>query len=65
MFPEFLREAGYCCSNNSKEDYNLPKTGRTWDDSSAKAHWKNRPGFSPMAVPCARALNYDYQCRRN
>src|SRR3990172_3505128 len=23
MYPQFLREAGYYCTNNSKEDYNL------------------------------------------
>ena len=27
MFPQFLREAGYYCTNNSKEDYNLAETG--------------------------------------
>jgi hypothetical protein len=25
MYPQFLREAGYYCTNNSKEDYNLAK----------------------------------------
>src|SRR5688500_11571672 len=27
MFPVFLRRAGYYCTNNVKEDYNLAKTG--------------------------------------
>ncbi len=45
MFPQFLREAGWYCSNNAKEDYNVEKPGQVWDDSSKKAHWKNRaPG---------------------
>src|SRR5690606_39677312 len=35
MFPELLREAGYYCANYEKEDYNLPKTEGTWDESSA------------------------------
>lgn len=48
MFPQLLREAGYYCSNNSKEDYNLTKPGQVWDDSSGKAHWKNRPPGQPF-----------------
>jgi uncharacterized sulfatase len=51
MFPRLLREAGYYCSNNAKEDYNLAKTGEVWDDSSKKAHWTNRaPGQPFFAV---------------
>ena len=51
MFPQLLREAGYHCSNNAKEDYNLAKPGKVWDDSSNKAHWQNRaPGQPFFAV---------------
>src|SRR3954471_8119446 len=42
MFPQYLREAGYYCSNNAKEDYNIEKPGKVWDDSSNKGHWRNR-----------------------
>ena len=42
MFPHFLRMVGYYCTNKVKEDYNLEKTGKVWDDSSNKAHYKNR-----------------------
>ena len=56
MFPSLLREAGYYCTNNSKEDYNYSrpkKNGKNkkntksagdsvWDDSSKTAHYKNR-----------------------
>src|SRR5216684_8540311 len=28
MFPQFLREAGYYCTNNAKEDYNIEKPGQ-------------------------------------
>ena len=42
MFPQFLLEVGYYCSNNAKEDYNLVQPGRVWDDSSRKAHWPRR-----------------------
>lgn len=51
MFPQYLREAGYYCSNNSKEDYNLEKPGQVWDDSSGHGHWRNRaPGQPFLAV---------------
>lgn len=48
MFPEFLREAGYYCAGNGKEDYNLPKPNKMWDESSIKAHWKKRPSEKPF-----------------
>jgi uncharacterized sulfatase len=48
MFPQLLREAGYYTSNNVKEDYNLPKTAAVWDESSNRAHWKNRPAGKPF-----------------
>jgi uncharacterized sulfatase len=42
-FPQYLREAGYYCTNNSKEDYNLDyKDEKIWDESSDKGHWRNR-----------------------
>ncbi len=47
-YPELLREAGYYCSNNSKEDYNIAKPGRVWDDSSGDAHWRNRADGQPF-----------------
>lgn len=42
-FPMYLREAGYYCTNRSKQDYQFPTPSGTWDESSGRAHWKNRP----------------------
>lgn len=42
-FPEYLRTAGYYCTNNSKTDYNFPVPDSAWDECSGKAHWRNRP----------------------
>jgi uncharacterized sulfatase len=49
LYPEHLREAGYYATNNSKEDYNLrrPPPG-TWDESSTRAHWRNRKEGQPF-----------------
>jgi len=46
-FPTFLREAGYYCTNNAKTDYNFDKSFKPgWNESSRKAHWRNRPNKS-------------------
>ncbi|MBA7715319.1 Ulvan-active sulfatase [subsurface metagenome] len=43
-FPQYLRAAGYYCSNNYKKDYNFTDIN-VWDESSQEAHWrKRRPG---------------------
>lgn len=49
-YPEYLRQAGYYCSNNVKTDYNLGKFDdkAIWDDCSNKAHYKNRPVGKPF-----------------
>ncbi len=43
MYPVYLRELGYYCTNNSKEDYNLEKDGQVWNEGGRKATWANRP----------------------
>lgn len=48
LYPQLLRDAGYHCTNNSKEDYNVSVEGRVWDESSAKAHWKSRGPDQPF-----------------
>lgn len=42
-FTEYLRAAGYYCTNNAKTDYQFRSPLTAWDDSSGKAHWRNRP----------------------
>ena len=42
-FTEYLRNAGYYCTNNAKEDYNFRTPKTAWDESSGRAHWRNRP----------------------
>ena len=48
LFPEYLRKAGYYCTNNSKEDYQFKAPDTTWDESSGKAHWRNRKPGQPF-----------------
>jgi uncharacterized sulfatase len=55
LYPQLLREAGYYCSNNSKEDYNVAAPGLVWDESSPRAHWRNRqPGQPFFAIQLHR-----------
>ena len=42
-FPTYVREAGYYCTNSSKQDYQFKTPKGVWDESSGKAHWKKRP----------------------
>jgi uncharacterized sulfatase len=63
MYPVYLREAGYYATNNSKEDYNLEKTGEVWDESSNKAHWKNRPKGKPFFAIFNSTVSHESQIR--
>jgi N-sulfoglucosamine sulfohydrolase len=42
-FTEYLRAAGYYCTNNAKTDYQFASPVTAWDECSNTAHYKNRP----------------------
>jgi uncharacterized sulfatase len=63
MYPQYLREAGYYCTNNSKEDYNLQKPGKVWDESSRKAHWKNRKAGQPFFAIFNHTISHESKIR--
>ncbi len=52
FFPTLLRRSGYYCTNNAKTDYNTSTSyAAAWDESSPRAHWRNRaPGQPFFAV---------------
>lgn len=64
MFPQYLREAGYYVSNNSKEDYNLEKPGQVWDESSRQAHWRKRAPDQPFFAVFNFNVTHESQIRR-
>ncbi len=41
-FPEYLRAAGYYCTNNVKTDYQFDPPRTAWDELSTEAHWRSR-----------------------
>lgn len=63
MYPAVLREAGYYCTNNSKEDYNLAKGAGVWDESSNKAHYKNRKPGQPFFAVFNTTVTHESQIR--
>lgn len=63
MFPRILRESGYYCTNNAKEDYNLTQTGKVWDESSRNAHWRNRKKEQPFFAVFNSTRSHESQIR--
>lgn len=50
-FTEYLRAAGYFCTNRSKTDYQFDPPVTAWDECGRKAHWRSRaPGQSFFSV---------------
>ncbi|HJZ42015.1 MAG TPA: glycosyl hydrolase family 8 [Bacteroidales bacterium] len=47
-YTEYLRAAGYYCTNNSKTDYQFAAPLTAWDENGTRAHWKNRPEGMPF-----------------
>jgi uncharacterized sulfatase len=47
-FTTYLRVAGYYCTNRSKTDYQTGDLRDAWNESSGKAHWRNRGRKQPF-----------------
>ncbi|WLD15184.1 sulfatase-like hydrolase/transferase [Planctellipticum variicoloris] len=62
-FPEYLRQAGYYCTNNSKTDYQFDSPGSAWDESSGKAHWKQRADGQPFFAVFNFTTSHESQAR--
>lgn len=48
MLSEQLRNAGYFCTNNAKNDYQFKAPVTAWDQNGKNAHWRNRDGEQPF-----------------
>ncbi|WP_080058371.1 sulfatase family protein [Spirosoma aerolatum] len=60
-FPEYLRKAGYYCTNNVKQDYQFLPPVTVWDESSPKAHWRNRPTGKPFFAIFNSVITHESQ----
>ncbi len=47
-YGEYLRQAGYYCAYNGKQDYQFNTPLSLWDETGSKAHYKNRPDGMPF-----------------
>jgi N-sulfoglucosamine sulfohydrolase len=47
-FTEYLRAAGYYCTNNAKTDYQFAAPFTAWDENDDNAHWRNREKNQPF-----------------
>ncbi len=64
LLPQHLRELGYYCSNNSKEDYNFATGKDLWNDSSNKAHWRKRKAGQPFFAVFNFTTTHESQIRK-
>ncbi|MDA7866450.1 sulfatase-like hydrolase/transferase [Verrucomicrobia bacterium] len=64
MYPQYLRDAGYYCTNNRKKDYNLEEVGTVWDASSGKAHWRGRKEGQPFFAIFNFTVSHESQLRK-
>jgi arylsulfatase A-like enzyme len=64
LLPTILREAGYYCCNREKEDYNVITPHQVWDDSSGKAHWRNRKADQPFFAVFNAHASHESQLRK-
>lgn len=62
-FPEYLRAAGYYCTNKVKTDYQFDPPLTAWDECSGKAHWRNRPKGSPFFAVINFTITHESQIR--
>jgi len=64
-FPEYLRAAGYYCTNNAKTDYNFPTPKTAWDQCDRKAHWRGRKSNQPFFAVFNHTITHESRCRKS
>jgi len=62
-FSEYLRAAGYYCTNNSKTDYQFDPPPSAWDQSSRTAHWHGRAEGQPFFAVFNFTTSHESQIR--
>jgi len=62
-FSEYLRAAGYYCTNNVKTDYQFDPPPTAWDECSNKAHWRGRTEGQPFFAVFNFTTTHESQIR--
>ncbi len=63
FYPTFLRKQGYYCTNSSKQDYNVATDDNGWNESSRKAHYKNRKEGQPFFAIFNSTVSHESKVR--
>jgi N-sulfoglucosamine sulfohydrolase len=64
-FPEYLRSAGYYATNNVKQDYQFVAPPTVWDESSGRAHYRNRAKGQPFFAVFNNVWTHESQVFRD
>ncbi len=60
FFTQYLRQAGYYCTNRAKEDYNVAKKpAGAWDESSGRATYKKRKAGQPFFAVINHGVSHE------
>lgn len=62
-FTEYLRAAGYYCTNNVKTDYNFDAPVTAWDENSRTADWRGREPGQPFFSVINLTTTHESQIR--
>ncbi len=63
FYPTLLKEQGYYCTNSSKQDYNVSVADKGWDESSGKAHYRNRAKDQPFFAIFNSTVSHESKIR--
>ncbi len=58
-FSQYLREAGYYCTNNPKTDYQFAAPVTAWDENGYHATWKHAPKGMPFFAVFNDAITHE------
>ncbi len=61
-FTEYLRAAGYWCTNDAKTDYNFPAPLTAWDECRKGADWRGRAPDEPFFAVINLEETHESQC---
>jgi arylsulfatase A-like enzyme len=62
-FSQYLREAGYYCTNNAKTDYNFEVPKDAWDECGKQGHYRNRRPGQPFFAVFNHEVSHEGQIR--
>jgi uncharacterized sulfatase len=60
-FTEYLRAAGYYCTNDNKTDYQFAAPVTAWDECRKGAHWRARAGGQPFFAVINLTITHESQ----